>query len=306
MANLSTILESLWQQTGRRKVWVFWMLGLLMGIVVDGPAIVARPFLANLVDQIPLSTMTNWEEMLLLLLDFLIRFPEMQNLILRYTFIISGILIVAWIVGTIGQGALIAAVDFETDRPFEPKTHWQSGRQALWRLVLIDAALFFPVFLILLTVLMGINGGLYILIRDLSGDAQVDSAGQLTALFLCLIPLLCLTFPLSLVTVVYRVLAYRFAVIEGTLTRPSIRLAHREIRSRGGHWLFIFLFTMIFWGVFGGISRLGTTLSFLPVSGTLEILADVLISLWQLGVASLKYLTISAFWTLAFKAKITP
>ena len=232
------------------------------------------------------------------------------------------VFILIWIISTIGEVSLIKGVsDFDSGLSSSLGEMLSAGVKLLVRIIAIDTVIFFPLFLILLFQLLAIGGGM------IGGFAFLAQPGNnpdellpiAAVVGLILLFLTILAIPVTILTILFRLLAFRSAILEDLPTRPSIRRAWALIRAKPGEIIIIALLlyavsyavgmitSMLvlpfsFGGIFlflGPVSP-GQPPSFPNLDGflTLMTLASVVAILPNL-VYRVFY---SAVWTLAYKA----
>jgi hypothetical protein len=153
-----------------------------------------------------------------------------------------------WLVMAIAEGGLIVAVlQLKAGQQPSIGQALQAGRGLLARFVGIDTILFFPLFLLaLLAMLLALGTSVGVTILSLNSATTESAMRLLTAASICLTPLLCLLLPASVLTALFRTVAFRDIVIRRAGVRDSIRHAWIVMRRHLG--LLLLLFAML-WGM---------------------------------------------------------
>lgn len=301
--SLQTIFETL-QENFQHKNRLFLLgLGLLLALSIDGPIILLNRVVSNqIAGNLTLSDLfLDFDAFRDSLIRFLIQFPSYQNTLITYTLIFSLILILTWIITTIGQGALIDLITLDAKISTQPRSHWMRGRAALWRLVLLDALIFLPVFLIMLTALMVINAGLFFAIQSSQTLTLETIQSALLTLGLCLAPLICFVLPLTFISLVYRLVAFRLVVINDLKTWEAIKHTTPILRGQLGYWVLMMLVSAALWGLFGSLNRLSDIALFIAPDNLVGQLIQAAAIIWELFVGTGKYIVISALWTVGVR-----
>ncbi|MBX3061007.1 MAG: hypothetical protein KF770_31500, partial [Anaerolineae bacterium] len=232
----SQSLTLLW----RRKF--LWLLGLLMGIngLVVG---LARPFLRTAVPAQWLSP-EHWLEMVqsgrFLLPAMNLTTAELWRYVLWGSLALFVYVVLFWVIVTVAEGAIIGAVTEEGEaRPSHLGRSVRLGINYLPRFAAIDAAVFLPVFLLLL-LMMAVALVDTAVIAYLTLQTQTETSTVITIYalgWLCVLALGCCIPPLTFVLIWYRTLAFRDAAILGHGVRESLRHTRQVIRQHFGELL---------------------------------------------------------------------
>ncbi|MEM7802359.1 MAG: hypothetical protein AAF633_24415 [Chloroflexota bacterium] len=290
----------------RRDAGILYLLGIIVAIAADGPGLyinqVVGSWLAG-IDPFSLAEDPAAADRLFnQILDFFIAFPERQNTIIFWLLMITAFLFIIWIFATIAQGALID-VGKDHDLPsIQILPHWRVGRQLLWRLVLIDAIVFFPLFALYFVILMFVNGGLFYMLQSLEATGQFEDFGIFAIIGLCVSPLICLSLPLFVLSIPFRIITFRAAVVENLTARKAIKAARISLQSHASSWVIVTLITLIIWGIFSGLTSIngviwGSMGNILPGVGGLFLTLEATLTLM---ISAVKYVVISIFWTQAY------
>lgn len=225
-------------------VWrykLLWLLGLLL-MVGTLPSLIATHYYIRFVFSIPDRIVNSADP------DRF--FLELADTFLDPTFAIAAVLVlflvfaIIWIITTIGEAALIRSVaDYADGRTYTFAQMLSIGTKLLVRIIAIDTVIFFPLFLILLVILLtvgaGLIGGILQLAQGGSDPGDLGPIFLLVALFVMF--LIALAVPVTILSLMFRVVAFRSAVLEDLTTRPSIRRAWELIRAKIGQIIVVFL-----------------------------------------------------------------
>jgi hypothetical protein len=173
--------------------------------------------------------------------------------------------ILIWIISTIGEVSLIRGVaDFAEERPRSFGDLLSTGVRLLVRIIAIDTVIFLPLFLILLLQLLILGGGMIagILLLNQPGNNPDDLLPIGAAVGLVLLLLTILLVPVTILSILFRVVAFRCAVLEDLRTRPSIRRAWALIRAKIGE---IIIIALLLYAISYAVGML-TSLLVLPFS----------------------------------------
>lgn len=211
----------------------------------------------------------------------------------RFVVGLTAVLLLVWIITTLAEAGLILIVSrAQTNQPpLGVRALFTDMRHLLWRLIAIDTILFFPLFAVLLTAELMVLAVLASILFGGTFDLQAV-AGQLALGMLCFLSLLCLAAPVGLVTVLFRLVAFRVAAVENLPTRPSIRRAWQLLKQK---WLTFFLIGL----VLIIIQLVGEGLAQL-LSAPLAALAPWLTALITLPVTAVLTAFDSTAWTVAY------
>ncbi len=149
-----------------------------------------------------------------------------------------------WLLTTIGEVSLIRGVaDFDDDQPRSLGDLFSVGIKLLARIIAIDTVIFLPLFLILLVQLLTIGGGMIAAIQFIArpGNAPDDLLPIGVIVGLVLLFLTLLSIPVTILTFMLRLIAFRSAVLEDLPTRPSIRRGWTLIRAKLGEIIIVAL-----------------------------------------------------------------
>lgn len=228
-------------------------------------------------------------------------------------------LLLIWVVLTVGEGGLIdAAAQAQQGKSTNLGMSLRQGAEWLVPFIAIDTLVFFPLFVLLLA--MMIIGAAALFLAIILGAQQ----GDLTSVFLPLliggvisIGLGLFTIPVSLATIAFRHLAFRAAALQQAGVRQSVRLTWQLIRQKTGP---VIVITIL---IFGLSYLLGTVTSlllspFIFVGGIpsfdslaananpptlfspIHIILSFMHAGLQWGLQSFSFVIISVLWTVGF------
>lgn len=305
-----------------RLIWqhkLLWVLGLLL---VSGslPGLVGGHFYLRGITSFSLQTMNAADpEAFFLTLADVVQSPAV---LIGGTLILFLVFTIIWVISTIGEAALIRAVaDYEEGRSRSLGEMISAGTGLLARFIAIDTVVFFPLFLILLIQLLLIGGGVIgavlLLLQPGANPADLIPIGL--GIGLIVIFLAVLSIPVMILTLLFRLVAFRSAVLEDLPTRPSIRRAWELIRAKVGEIIVVFL---LLYGVSYAVGiitslliapfSIGGSLLFitplmqgqLPQQGSVDafLLLLAVVSLISIFPNLLYRVFYSAVWTLVYRA----
>ena len=171
---------------------------------------------------------------------------QIQQLFLRGLLLAFGQFVLVWLVALLAEAGLITAVSHHATESISLRRAVGWGRQWLGRFLAIDLLVFFPWFLIALAMMMVV----LILSLVLAGFATREvSAGTVFATtglgLACVIGLAGLLLPVGMVSLWYRLLAFREAVLHNVSPRTAVRQTWQRIRQNFGD---IFVLIVVLWG----------------------------------------------------------
>lgn len=227
-----------------RTLWRYktlWLLGLLL-ISSSLPGLVVSHYYIRFILSFPnrLFTAVEPEDFFQPILDVILNPTVVIAAILGFFFIFA----LVWIISTIGETALVKSVaDYRDGRTRTFGEMLSYGVKLLVRIIAIDTVLFLPLFLIALLVLLAIGGGLIGGISALTKPGvNPDDLGSIGLLVGAIVMLLfILSIPITILTLLFRTVAIRSAILEDLPTRPSIRRAWELIRGKIGQIIIVAL-----------------------------------------------------------------
>lgn len=226
-------------------------------------------------------------------------------------------LLLFWLVSTVAEGGLIeAAGRLSQGQAVRAGEALSAGVGQLGRLVALDTVLFLPLFLVLLVVMVGgtaVFAGAVLAI--VGGTPMEDVVGPAVVGVLCLSALSFVTLPVTLVTLVFRQLAFRATVLDGLRARAAIGYTVGLLKRCWGHVLVVMMITWVLQYLLGfafGLLLLPLSLvEMIPVLLSLQggdggkllpltIGVGLLSSLLVAGFNAILHSYSSTLWTLAY------
>lgn len=209
-----------------------------------------------------------------------------------------------WLVWAVAQGSIItAALDAANERPVSWTRALNGGTALLGRFIAIDAIVFFPLFLLLLVLMLGATGALLAFGWQMVQTGSVETAVLwLTIGLACLLPLSCLILPLGALTSIFRTLAFRETAAHPQKVRVTIRQTWQVVKRQWGPILVVFA---LVYGMQMLLNLLLSGLS-LPLGGVTAVASQLGRWLgWLVGVGTAVPLTIwyvytAVLWTLVW------
>jgi hypothetical protein len=224
-----------------------------------------------------------------------------------------------WVVMTIGEGGMIhAAARAQRGQPTSFTQALSAGSDLLGPFVAIDTIVFFPLFVLLLTIML-IGAAAMIL-----GLILGIQSGEMVLLFLFLIVGGLIAFflslfivPLTLATITFRNLAFRAAAMQKLGVRESIRHTWQLIRQKTGPIIAItalilglgYLLGIVSFFITIPLSLMEGVPNFNAMSGPLgpelvlsplTVVATLLSAVFTFGIQVLTTVVTSTFWTVAY------
>lgn len=171
---------------------------------------------------------------------------QMQQLLLRGLLLAFGQFVLVWLVALLAEAGLITAVSHQATEPVSLSRTVSWGRQWLGQFLAIDLLVFFPWFLIALAMLIVVLVLSLVLASFATSDAGAGAVFATIGLGLaCIIGLAGLLLPVGMVSLWYRLLAFREAVLQDVSPRTAVRQTWRRIRHNLGD---IFVLIVVLWG----------------------------------------------------------
>ncbi|MCL4871776.1 MAG: hypothetical protein KJ063_22690 [Anaerolineae bacterium] len=228
-------------------------------------------------------------------------------------------LLLVWVVLTVGEGGLIGTTaQTQRGQPTSLGSALRQGADWLPSFIAIDTIVFFPLFVLLLAIM--IIGAAALFLAIILGAQR----GDLASVFLPLIiggvistGLGLFTIPLSLATIAFRHLAFRAAALRQTGVRQSVRLTWQIIRQKTGPVIVItalifgisyllgtittlLLTPFIFIGGFPTFDALATPSAPSPIFSPDHLILTFIHVGLQWGLQSCTFVIVSVFWTVGF------
>ena len=237
---------------------------------------------------------------------------KMQQLLLRGLLLAFGQFVLVWLLALLAEAGIIGAVTAVShNQPTSLRRAIQQGRHWLGRFLAIDLLVFFPWFLIALLMLLVVLVLALVLASFATSEPSAGAILGTTGLGMtCLIGLAGLLLPVGLVSLWYRLLTFREAVVHEVAGKTAVRQTWQRIRRNFGD---VFVLVIMLWGgqtlVLGAFnlltSPLLTWLTPLTNSGTMALqatswlallLVTLLVWLVRGGIAAF----VAIAWTLAY------
>jgi hypothetical protein len=173
---------------------------------------------------------------------------QMQQLLLRGLLLAFGQFVLVWLIALIAEAGIIGTVTVgeTSDLPLTLGRAVRHGRQWLGRFLTIDLLVFFPWFLVALLMLLVV---LMLAVALASFATSEPSAGTVLGTIglglTCLVGLVGLLLPMGLVSLWFRLLTFREALVHGVTGRTALHQTWQRIRQNFGD---IFMLIVMFWG----------------------------------------------------------
>lgn len=170
---------------------------------------------------------------------------QMQQLLLRGLLLAFGQFVLVWLVALVAEAGLITAVSHQ-EQPLTLRQTFRWGQQWLKRFLAIDLLVFFPWFLIALAMFLVVLILSLVLASFATSEVSAGTVFATTGLGLaCMIGLAGLLLPVGMVSLWYRLLAFREAVLHEVSPRTAVRQTWQRIRQNFGD---IFVLIIVLWG----------------------------------------------------------
>lgn len=170
---------------------------------------------------------------------------QMQQLFLRGLLLAFGQFVLVWLVALMAEAGLITAVSRQ-DQPLTVRQTFRWGQQWLKQFLAVDLLVFFPWFLVALAMFLVVLILALALASFATSEVSAGTVLATTALGLaCIIGLAGLLLPVGLVSLWYRLLAFRETVLQNVSPRTAVRQTWRRIRQNFGD---IFVLVIVLWG----------------------------------------------------------
>lgn len=221
-----------------------------------------------------------------------------------------------WLATAVAEGGLIvAAARSQAGQPVALRQSWSAGVGLLVRFILIDTLIFLPLFFVLLALLLLPNIFLIGAVLAVAEGLAVETLLAPTlALLMILFLLSLLAVPVTVLTLLFRQLAFRSAALRQLKTREAVAHAWQILRA---NWLSVLILLCIGWALrslLGGFMLVLTLPSLLLMDGAgllpaaslpgwLQWAGNLLFLLAEIARAAghaLLHVFISVLWTTAF------
>lgn len=214
-------------------------------------------------------------------------------------------LLFIWLISTIAEGGLITAAGTQPERPLSFTAGLQAGWRLLWRFILVDTVLFFPVFLVALAILL-VTFGTFISIALQFEEGGPPPVRAFTGMMACVVPLACLLLPVALLTFLSRIIAFRAAALNDLKTRPTLHHTWQIFRKQFVHIVIIAIIVVAIRTAVGLIrSFVLIPIGLLTASFTSDailITAELVTFTISLLIAGLLHAYTSTLWTRFYQA----
>ena len=259
------------------------------------------------VDFTQLKNLQSFESLL-----FSSEIAQMQQLLLRGLLLAFGQFALVWLVALTAEAGIITAVSRQNTQPITLRQSLRWGQQRLRHFLAVDLLVFFPWFLIALTMMIVLLILAVLLASFATSEVGAGTVLATTGLGLtCLIGLAVLLLPVGLVSLWYRLLAFRELIFQDVSSRTAVRQTWQRIRGNFGD---IFVLIVMLWGgqtlVLGVLSFIAspvlTWLTSLTTSDRITLqatawLATVATTLFVWLVRGLVTAYVAIAWTLAYQ-----
>jgi hypothetical protein len=170
---------------------------------------------------------------------------QMQQLFLRGLLLAFGQFVLVWLVALMAEAGLITAVSHQ-DQPLTLRQTLRWGQQWLKRFLAVDLLVFFPWFLVALAMFLIVLILALLLASFATSEVSAGTVLTTTGFGLaCIIGLAGLLLPVGLVSLWYRLLAFRETVLQDVSPRTAVRQTWQRIRQNFGD---IFVLVIVLWG----------------------------------------------------------
>lgn len=214
-------------------------------------------------------------------------------------------LLLVWLISTIAEGGLITAAGAPPDRPLSFREGLQAGLRLLWRFILVDTVLFFPLFLVALAILL-ITFGTFISVALQFEEGGPPPVRAFTGMMACVIPLACLLLPVGLLTFLSRLIAFRAAALDDLKTRPALRHTWQLFRTQFPSILLVGVIVVAIRTAVGLVRSLVLTpiglLITSPTGAAITLTAELLTFILSLFITGLLHAYTSTLWTRFYQA----
>ncbi len=171
---------------------------------------------------------------------------QIQQLLLRGLLLAFGQFVLVWVVALMAEAGLITAVLHRDSQPMSLGRTIRWGRKWLGHFLAVDLLVFFPWFVLALAMLLVILILTLVLASFATRDVGAGTVFTTTALGLaCLLGLAVLLLPVGLLSLWYRLLAFREIVLHDSSPRTAVRQTWQRIRQNFGE---IFVLVIVLWG----------------------------------------------------------
>lgn len=202
-----------------------------------------RVWLAQII-ALDFTQLTNLQSVESLL--FSSELAQMQQLFLQGLLLAFGQFVLVWLAALMAEAGLISSVYHHTTQPATLRQSIRWGWQRLGHFLAVDLLVFFPWFVIALVLLLVLLVLSLVLASFATNDVSAGTVLATTGLGLvCLIGLAGLLLPVGLVSLWYRLLAFRELILHNLSPRTAVRQTWQRIRTNLGD---IVVLIIMLWG----------------------------------------------------------
>ena len=305
--DIGLMLKQAWQVTWQHKF--LWVPGFFAGLTGLSVAI-ARLFLGTRVTAIARELLAWAEQPQPAPFPFTFDYSgaDLLRFSIEAVVVFLVIFLLFWVIATIAEASIIqVVVSAERGEAIGLGASLRAGFHWLGRFVAIDAAVFFPWFVLALIIM------LVLLVMILLIGYMAFSNVELSTMFavlgigsLCLIPLFILLLPVAWVSFIYRTIAFRDAVWLDHGVKESVRHTWQVVRGNLGTAVLIALLMVAVQSMAGWVLDLLS----LPIFGALAFLGEDSLLRNALGVgvvlvtavfSGVVYTYVAVAWTISYK-----
>lgn len=293
-----------------KTLWVFgFFLGLNSIFIILGRQWLQHLFIADLSDPAQLADQLAQDQWLQLL------FEAPEQIIAQAVGVVIILFVwglIVWLLALWAEAAVIEGIKASKGRRL-PSFLWMArrGSNRLGQFIAIDALVFLPWFLLTLVIMVlivAVAGGTAV--SNLSDFNQI-APGLLILGVVCLIPLICLLIPLAFLSYIFRLMAFREAVLQEVPVGLAVRRCWNRIKRMPIEigatavmtWSVRSLGQVIISYVSGAVLIFILGASFIIQAGlstAVRLIATLPLIFFEIVVLAF----ITVFWTLAYQAII--
>lgn len=202
--------------------WVLWGLGFLGAL----GAIILKFYISFTIGT-PSLTMANQEQ---LAADITEAILDTQNALLFLGGLLV-VLLVVWLVTALAEAGLIWGVANGEQSRLTPPAVFQQALTGMWRLVVLDTLILFPLFVVVLTMLLGVLAAVGYLVSRSTALNDTHIFQTIIFLTLCLACSACISLPIGLLTIWFRLLSFRYNLLHQMGAWASLTAARQLLRT---------------------------------------------------------------------------
>ena len=277
-----------------RTQWVLWGLGFLGAL----GGLLLQLYFSYVVGDVSLTAAQQQQfvdEITTAILDT-------QNALLFLGGLLA-VLVVVWLTTAVAEAGLIWAVA-EAGHPqprLSPPAVFQHALAGVWRLVVLDTLILFPLFVVVLAMLLGVLAAVLYLVSRSTALNDTHMLQTFSFLLFCLACSGCVSLPVGILTIWFRLLSFRYNLLHHLGAWESLTAARQLLRTQFFNIFILWVVTLI-----GGV--------FISVAdGTIELVFNLLpavlgtplafLGRWVIG--GLWYTIHSTLWTVSFQQLTT-